>query len=61
IAKNKHLFIEKPVTQTPDEAAQLSQLSQEKGVMIQVGRGWFPPKRVGESEKATENSGGSRR
>lgn len=33
----KHLFIEKPLTNTLDEARQLLELSQEKGVKVQVG------------------------
>ncbi|HKK78062.1 MAG TPA: Gfo/Idh/MocA family oxidoreductase [Phaeodactylibacter sp.] len=33
----KHLFIEKPLTNTLDEARQLLELSREKGVKVQVG------------------------
>jgi len=33
----KHLFIEKPVTSTPEEARTLQRLSIEKGIKIQVG------------------------
>ncbi len=37
IALGKHLFIEKPVTSTPDEARELQSLSKEKNIKIQVG------------------------
>ena len=37
IGKGKHLFIEKPVTQTPDEARQLIGLAAAHGVTVQVG------------------------
>ncbi len=37
IEYGKHIFIEKPVTSTPDQARQLQQLSREKGLKIQVG------------------------
>lgn len=33
----KHLFVEKPLTNTLEEARQLLELSQEKGVKVQVG------------------------
>ena len=34
---NKHIFIEKPLTQNPEEALQLIELVKEKGVVAQVG------------------------
>lgn len=37
IKKGKHVFIEKPVVATPDEALQLIELSSEAGVKVQVG------------------------
>ncbi|MBK9151691.1 MAG: Gfo/Idh/MocA family oxidoreductase [Saprospiraceae bacterium] len=37
IEAGKHIFIEKPVTHTPDEAALLMQKAQDKGIKIQVG------------------------
>ncbi|MCO5260842.1 MAG: Gfo/Idh/MocA family oxidoreductase [Crocinitomicaceae bacterium] len=37
IRKTKHVFIEKPVTETVDEAKSLMNLAQEAGVKIQVG------------------------
>lgn len=37
IKKGKHLFIEKPVTSTLEEAQKLLQLSEEAGVIVQVG------------------------
>lgn len=37
ILLNKHLFIEKPLTQTVEEGKELVQLSREKGVKVQVG------------------------
>ena len=37
IKKGKHVFIEKPITQTVEEAVQLLNLSQEAGVKVQVG------------------------
>ena len=37
IAKKKHVFIEKPITVTLEEADELLKLSKEKGVLIQVG------------------------
>ena len=37
IAKGKHVFIEKPITQTVDEADLLIKLAKEKNVIIQVG------------------------
>ena len=37
IRKSKHVFIEKPVTQTLDEAKSLMQLASEAGVKVQVG------------------------
>ncbi|MEZ4956773.1 MAG: Gfo/Idh/MocA family oxidoreductase [Saprospiraceae bacterium] len=37
IAQGKHVFIEKPVTETPDESAQLIKLAKEKKVTVQVG------------------------
>ncbi|MFQ3574298.1 MAG: Gfo/Idh/MocA family oxidoreductase [Thermodesulfovibrionales bacterium] len=37
IKKNKHVFIEKPITVSPDEALSLISMSQDKGVYIQVG------------------------
>lgn len=33
----KHVFIEKPVTQKPEEARQLAQIAEEKNLKIQVG------------------------
>ncbi len=37
IAAGKHLFIEKPITHTVDEANELLRLAKEKGMMGQVG------------------------
>ncbi|MBS1638028.1 MAG: Gfo/Idh/MocA family oxidoreductase [Bacteroidetes bacterium] len=37
IRKGKHVFIEKPVTDNPDDARKLSALAKEAGVKIQVG------------------------
>ncbi len=37
IRKSKHVFIEKPITRTPQEAEELLQLSSEYGVKVQVG------------------------
>lgn len=37
ILKNKHVFIEKPVTETLAEAQELIQLSETKGLKVQVG------------------------
>lgn len=37
IRASKHVFIEKPITQTPEEAKNLVKLSQEAGVIVQVG------------------------
>jgi predicted dehydrogenase len=37
IASGKHIFIEKPITQTLDEADRLISLAEEKDVLIQVG------------------------
>lgn len=37
IRKSKHVFVEKPVTQTVDEAKMLTNLSHEAGVKVQVG------------------------
>lgn len=37
INQGKHVFIEKPVCVTLEEAKELIQLSEEKGVMVQVG------------------------
>jgi predicted dehydrogenase len=37
IARGKHVFIEKPITTTLDEADALLELAREKGVMIQIG------------------------
>ncbi len=37
IKKGKHVFIEKPVVSTPDEALQLIELSAEASVKVQVG------------------------
>lgn len=37
IKKGKHVFIEKPVTPTVEEARQLQSLAKEAGVLIQVG------------------------
>ncbi len=33
----KHIFIEKPITETPDQAKQLMKLTEEAGVLAQVG------------------------
>jgi hypothetical protein len=37
ILKKKHLFIEKPLTQTVEQGAELVRLSKEQGVKVQVG------------------------
>jgi predicted dehydrogenase len=37
LRKSKHVFIEKPVTQTVDEAKTLTNLAHEAGVQVQVG------------------------
>jgi len=37
IRKGKHVFVEKPLTNTPAEAKALLEMSQEQGVKIQVG------------------------
>lgn len=37
IKRKKHVFIEKPITQTPREAEELLSLSSEYGVKVQVG------------------------
>ncbi len=37
IRKSRHVFIEKPITRTPQEAEELLQLSGEYGVKVQVG------------------------
>ena len=37
LRKSKHVFIEKPVTETIEEAKILSELAQEAGVKVQVG------------------------
>ncbi len=37
IKKSRHIFIEKPITQTVDEAKKLLSLSEEAGVKVQVG------------------------
>ena len=37
IHAGRHVFIEKPVTQTPAQAAHLLELSQRQGVVVQVG------------------------
>lgn len=37
IKRSKHVFIEKPVTETYDEAQQLIRLAEEAGVKVQVG------------------------
>ena len=37
LRKSKHVFIEKPVTQTTDEAKLLTNLAEEAGVQVQVG------------------------
>ncbi|MEZ5043124.1 MAG: Gfo/Idh/MocA family oxidoreductase [Saprospiraceae bacterium] len=37
LLNGKHVFIEKPLTNTPEEARQLLELSQKKGLKIQVG------------------------
>ncbi|MFT5777306.1 MAG: putative dehydrogenase [Crocinitomicaceae bacterium] len=37
LRKSKHVFIEKPVTETVDEARKLITLAQEAGVKVQVG------------------------
>jgi predicted dehydrogenase len=37
IRRNRHVFIEKPIVATPEEAAELISLSRETGVKVQVG------------------------
>ena len=37
IGQGKHVFIEKPVTHTPEEAMQLLEASRQNGAMVQVG------------------------
>lgn len=37
IKKGKHVFVEKPLAQTMDEARQLVRLTQESGIKLQVG------------------------
>ena len=37
LSKSKHLFIEKPVTNTVAEAEELIRLAREAGVKVQVG------------------------
>lgn len=37
IRRSKHVFIEKPLTETSDEAQQLTRLADEAGVKVQVG------------------------
>lgn len=37
IRQSKHVFIEKPVTETPEQAKALLELAQEAGVIVQVG------------------------
>ncbi|MDL1894021.1 Gfo/Idh/MocA family oxidoreductase [Sphingobacteriales bacterium CHB3] len=37
LVQGKHVFIEKPITQTTAEADELNRLAKEKGVLIQVG------------------------
>lgn len=37
ILQGKHVFVEKPLTNTPEEAKALLELSQQRGVKIQVG------------------------
>lgn len=37
LLKNKHVFIEKPVTETVAEAQELMQLAEQKGLKVQVG------------------------
>ncbi len=37
IQKGKHVFIEKPVTETPEEAKALIELTKKYGVLVQVG------------------------
>jgi predicted dehydrogenase len=37
IKKKKHVFLEKPITQTEEQARDLIQSAKEKGVLIQVG------------------------
>lgn len=37
LEKNKHFFIEKPITNTMDEAKELIRISNEKGIKAQVG------------------------
>jgi predicted dehydrogenase len=37
IAKGKHVFIEKPITTTLEEADELLELARSKGVLIQIG------------------------
>ena len=37
LSRRRHVFIEKPIVATPDEAAQLVKLADEAGVKVQVG------------------------
>lgn len=37
IAQGKHFFVEKPVTETPEQAKELRKLAQEKNIIAQVG------------------------
>lgn len=37
IRQGKHVFIEKPITETPEEASQLVELAKKNGVVAQVG------------------------
>src|SRR5690606_19024747 len=37
IRRSKHIFIEKPLTETSEEAQQLTRLADEAGVKVQVG------------------------
>lgn len=37
LRSSKHAFIEKPITETPEQAKKLVNLSQEAGVVVQVG------------------------
>src|ERR1700732_373688 len=37
LGRGKHLLIEKPITETPEEAQELVRLAKERGVVLQVG------------------------
>ena len=37
LSRHRHVFIEKPIVATPDEAARLMRLAEEAGVKVQVG------------------------